>query len=164
MRIKSLILFDLKNVIIHSNKQTLEFITLYSITNKTDINNLFVYNALLNILEIYKNNKNGLVTFYLFQNDFNELLESTEINYNKFIKIITKRIDFPIIISKFSFEFFCKRLQTDCPEYDEIIDNYKFLSTIFDDIIKLIKKLKFYKIEDELVNNLKERFKLISIC
>jgi hypothetical protein len=74
MRIKSLILFDLKNVIIHSNKQTMEFITLYGITNKTDINNLFVYNALLNILEIYKNNKNGLVTFYLFQNDFNELL------------------------------------------------------------------------------------------
>ena len=98
------------------------------------------------------------------QNDFNELLESTEINYNKFIKIITKRIDFPIIISRFSFEFFCKRLQSDCPEYDEIINNYKFLSTIFDDIIKLIKKLKFYKIEDDLVNNLKERFRLISIC
>ena len=164
MRIKSLILFNLKNVIIHSNKQTLEFITLYNITNKTDINNLFVYNALLNILEIYKNNKNGLVTFYLFQNDFNELLESTEINYNKFIKIITKKIDFPIIISRLSFDFFCQKLQGDCPEYDEIIDNYKFLSSIFDNIIKLIKKLKFYKIEDELVNNLKERFKLISIC
>ena len=62
MRIKSLILFDLKNVIIHSNKQTLEFITLYGITNKTDINNLFVYNALLNILEIYKNATDFLST------------------------------------------------------------------------------------------------------
>ena len=55
MRIRSLILFDLENIVIHSNKKVLEFITLYNITNKTDINNLFTFYSLLEILEIYKN-------------------------------------------------------------------------------------------------------------
>ena len=162
MRILSLILFDLSDTIIHSNKKVLEFINLYNITNKTDINNLFIYNALLHILEIYKNNKGGLVVFYISQNNFNELLESKEeINYKKFIKLITKKIKFPIIISNLNFYYFCKLMESECPEYDEIVEGYEFLSSIFDDIIKTVKKLKFYKIEKEIVNNLKERFKLI---
>lgn len=163
MKIKSLILFNLKEIIIHSNKQTLEFISLYNIKNKTDINNIFVYNALLNILEVYKNNKRGLVCFYLSQDEFNYLLEPSEINYKKFIKIITKKIKFPIIISNLKFNYFCNKLEGDCPEYDEIIENYSFLSSIFDDIIKVVKHLRFYKIEKDLIQNLKERFKLISI-
>lgn len=162
MRVRSLILFDLKDSIIYSNKKVLEFISLYDIKNKTDINNLFVYFALLNILEIYKNNKNGLIVFYLSQENFNQLREKGDINYSKFIKIITKSIKFPIIISSISFSYFCSQMATNCPEYDEIIENYTFISGIFDDIIKLIKKLKFYKIENELMNNLKERIKLIS--
>ena len=163
MRIRSLILFDLKDTIIHSNKKVLEFISLYNITNKTDINNLFIYNALLNILEIYKNNKGGLVVFYLSREIFNELQDAKEeINYKKFIKLIIKKIKFPIIISSLSFQYFCSMMETNCPEYDEIVEEYTFLSSIFDDIIKIIKKLKFYKIERELINNLKERFKLIS--
>ena len=98
MKIRSLILFDLKDIIIHSNSKVLEFINLYNIKNKTDISNLFVFNALLKILEIYKNNKNGLIVFYISQNDFNQLHEKSEINYSKFIKIITKTVNFPIII------------------------------------------------------------------
>ena len=163
MRIRSLILFDLKDTIIHSNKKVLEFISLYNITNKTDINNLFIYNVLLHILEIYKNNKGGLIVFYLSQNNFNELQEAKEeINYKKFIKLITNKIKFPIIISSLNFYYFCSLMKTNCPEYDEIVEEYTFLSSIFDDIIKIIKKLKFYKIEKDIVNNLKERFKLIS--
>ena len=84
MRIRSLILFDLENIVIHSNKKVLEFITLYNITNKTDINNLFTFYSLLEILEIYKNNKNGLIVFYLSQESFNSLQEDTEIKYSKF--------------------------------------------------------------------------------
>lgn len=164
MKVRSLILFDLKDTIIYSNKKVLEFVSLYDIKNKTDINNLFIYNALLHILEIYKNNKGGLVVFYISQENFNDLADSKElINYKKFIKLITKKIKFPIIISTFDFYYFCKMMNNDCPEYDEIIESYTFLSTIFDDIIKLIKKLKFYKLEKDLIMNLKERFKLIAI-
>lgn len=162
MRIKSLIIFDLKNTILYSNKKALEFINLYNINNKTDINNLFVFNALLHILEIYKENKNGLIIFYFSQEDFNELQDSKDINYSKFLKIIMKKIKFPIIISNLNFYYFCKLIESDCPEYDEILDNYNFLSSIFDDIIKIVKKLKFYKIEKEMISDIKERFKLIS--
>lgn len=161
MRVRSLILFDLKNIIIHSNKKVLEFISLYNISNKTDINNLFVFFALSEILETYRNNKNGLIVFYLEQEDYNALQENTEINYSKFVKIITKKIKFPIIISSLGFSYFCSLMASDCPQYDEIVDSYVFLPTIFDDIVKLVKKLKFYKIEKDLVTNLKERFKLI---
>lgn len=162
MRIKSLIIFDLKNTILYSNNKVLEFINLYNINNKTDINNLFVFNALLHILEIYKENKNGLIIFYFSQEDFNELQDSKDINYSKFLKIIMKKIKFPIIISNLNFYYFCKLIESDCPEYDEILDNYNFLSSIFDDIIKIVKKLKFYKIEKEMISDIKERFKLIS--
>jgi hypothetical protein len=163
MRVRSLILFDLENIVIHSNKKVLEFITLYNITNKTDINNLFIFYALLEILEIYKNNKNGLIVFYLSQNNFNILQEKgSDISYSKFIKIITKKIKFPIIISNLSFSYFCSMLASDCPEYDEIIENYIFLSSIFDDLVKIIKKLKFYKIENTFIKDLKNRLKLIS--
>lgn len=163
MRIRSLILFDLENIVIHSNKKVLEFITLYNITNKTDINNLFTFYSLLEILEIYKNNKNGLIVFYLSQDAFNSLQEDTEIKYSKFLKIITKKIKFPIIISTLGFSYFCSLMATNCPEYDEIVEEYTFLPSIFDDIVKVVKKLKFYKIEKDLVHNLKERIKLISM-
>ena len=162
MRIRSLILFDLKDIIIHSNSKVLEFINLYNIKNKTDISNLFVFNALLKILEIYKSNKNGLIVFYISQNDFNQLREKSEINYSKFIKIITKTVNFPIIISNIGFSYFCSLMATNCPEYDEIIENYVFLSAIFDDLVKVIKKLKFYKIENDFILDLKNRLKLIT--
>lgn len=163
MRVRSLILFDLSSIIIHSNKKVLEFISLYDISNKTDINNLFVFFALSQILETYRTNKNGLIVFYLSQENYNNLQNKTEINYSKFIKIITKKVKFPIIISSLSFSYFCSLMASNCPQYDEIVENYIFLPSIFDDIIKLIKKLKFYKIEKELIINLKERFKLISM-
>lgn len=162
MRVRSLILFDLKNSIIHSNKKVLEFITFYGVTNKTDINNLFTFYALLDILETYRDNKNGLVVFYLSQDDYNALQEKGDINYSKFLKIITKKIKFPIIISSIGFSYFCSLMATNCPEYDEIIENYVFLSSIFDDIVKVVKKLRFYKIEKDFVYNLKERFRLIT--
>lgn len=162
MRVRSLILFDLKNTIIYSNKKVLEYISLYNITNKTDINNLFIFFALSNILEIYKNNKNGLVVFYISQDDFNVLQENGDINYKKFIKIITKKIKFPIIISSLSFSYFCSLMATNCPEYDEIIESYTFISTIFDDIVKIIKKMKFYKLEKVFISDLKQRLKLIT--
>lgn len=163
MRVRSLILFDLKDVIICSNKKVLEFIALYNISSKTDINNLFIFFSLSNILEIYKNNKNGMIVFYLSAEDYNSLQNNTEINYSKFARTIMKKIKFPIIISSLPFSYFCSLMATDCPEYDEIIENYAFLPSIFDDIVKVIKKLKFYKLEQEIVNNIKEQFKLISM-
>ena len=47
-------------------------------------------------------------------------------------------------------------------ENDEIIENYVFLSAIFDDLVKVIKKLKFYKIENDFILDLKNRLKLIT--
>lgn len=104
-----------------------------------------------------------MIVFYLSAEDYNSLQNNTEINYSKFTRTIMKKIKFPIIISSLPFSYFCSLMATDCPEYDEIIENYAFLPSIFDDIVKVIKKLKFYKLEQEIVNNIKEQFKLISM-
>ena len=76
---------------------------------------------------------------------------------------ITKKIKFPVIISSLSFSYFCTSLAANCPEYDEIVESYITLPSIFDDIIKVIKKLSFYKLENELVFDLKNRFKILTI-
>jgi hypothetical protein len=75
MRVRSLIIFDLKEAIISSNNKVFELMTLYNIKNKTDINNLFIFFTLSYILEIYKKNKNGLIVFYCNLNDYNKLHE-----------------------------------------------------------------------------------------
>lgn len=163
--IKSLNLFNLDEIVSFNAKKLLDFIFQYNISNKQDIYSLFVFYNLSDILDIYKNNK-GIIVFYLSTKCHNWLLEEEGIvrgmDFKKFIKLITKRIRFPIIISNLSFTGFKHLLEEDNPEYDEIINDYQFLSTLYEDIMQVIKKLKFYTIEDELLESTNEKIKFIS--
>lgn len=163
--IKSIVLFNLDEIISSNAKKLIEFIFQYNISNKQDIYSLFCFYNLSDILDVYKNNK-GIIVFYMSLKCQSWLLEEDGIikgmNFNKFIKLITKRIQFPIIISNLSFKGFQNILKENSPEYDELITNYKFLSTIYDDIADVIKKLKFYSIEDKLLKPVNEKIKLIS--
>lgn len=84
------------------------------------------------------------------------------IDFRKFIKLITKRIQFPIIISNLSFSGFNKMISEDGPEYEELIAGYEFVASLWEDIVDVVKKLKFYKLEDELVNSITEQIKLVT--
>lgn len=163
--IKSIILFNLDDIISASAKELIEFLFRYEVTNKQDIYSLFVYYNLSAILDVYKNNE-GMIVFYLSTKCHNWLCEGDgivrDMDFRKFIKLITKRIQFPIIISNLSFKGFEQMLSDNSPEYDELIADYQFISTYFDDIVSIIKKLKFYSIENELLKNMKEQIKLVS--
>lgn len=163
--IKSLNLFNLDEIVSANAKKLLEFIFQYKIDNKQDIYSLFVFFNLSDIIDVYKNNE-GMIVFYMSTKCHNWLLEDEGIirgmDFKKFIKLITKRIRFPIIISNLSFSAFENMLKEDNPEYDEIVANYEFISSLYDDIINVIKQLRFYQLENELLSSVKEQIKLIS--
>lgn len=159
MKIKALLIFDLNQIISNANHKVLDIIFSTNITNKKDLYNLFVFYSLCEILSIYENN-NGLILFY-FENNIST--EETFINYKRYIKLLTNKIKFPIINGNLTYKNFCNLLKTNCPEYDEIVNSYYFLSEIFDNIIKIIKSMKLFGIEKEFINDIKKRLKLISI-
>lgn len=162
MKVKALTIFDLKNIIEDANDCTLKYIYQYNISNKTDITNLFIHFAFTNIIKIYQNNT-GLIAFY-FSQDLKNKMEAAkcEINYIKFLNLITKKLKFPIIISSLSYELMIKMLLDECPEYEELILDFKMMSEIYPELVNVVKKLKFYKIEKEVINDIKSQFKLIS--
>lgn len=164
--VKSIVLFNLDEIVSANAKKLLDFIFQYNIDNKQDIYSLFVFFNLSDILDVYKNNK-GIIVFYLSTKCHNWLLEEEGIvrgmDFKKFIKLITKRIRFPIIISNLSFLAFENMLKEDSPEYDELIAGYQFISSLFDDIVRVIKQLRFYRLENQLLSSVKEQIKLISV-
>lgn len=164
MKVKSLIIFDLDTTIVQANKKVSELILLYDIKNKTDITNYFIFYCFEHIIKTYKENKSGLLLFYFNLESFNKLKEiKSEINYKKFLNLVTKKIKFPIVITPLSFSAFYNLLSLPCAEYDEIVENYNFFVDFYDDFYKVIKKLRFHKINETLTTNIKERIKLLSI-
>ena len=139
-------LFDLEPLIIESNNEVLKAMIEWGITNKTDISNLFIYNCIKRIITLYKCNKGGFLCFYINNEKYLELTENKfDINYKKFFKVIMKTIKFPIVVSSLPFETFLVLMMSDCPEYDEILSSNKSFANVVPDLIKVIKKLKFYK-------------------
>lgn len=163
--VKSLSLFNLDTIISANAKKLIDFIFQYQIESKQDIYSLFCYYNFCDILNIYKEN-GGIIVFYLSTKCHNWLLEDSgiirDINFSRFIKLITKRIRFPIIISNLSFAGFEQMLSEDSPEYDELINDYEFLSSLYEDIVSVIKNLKFYSLENELLKDVKAQIKLLS--
>lgn len=54
-------------------------------------------------------------------------------------------------------------MMSDCPEYDELIDSYNTFSSVIPDLIKTIKKLKFYKLEEDFSKDIKEQIKCLTV-
>ena len=164
MKIRSLILFDLEPLIIESNNQVLKLMVEWGLSNRTDISNLFIYYCIKRILNLYKTNKGGFICFYLSEEKYLELTENKfDVNYKKFFKVIMKTIKFPIVISSLPFETFLVLMMSDCPEYDELIDSYNTFSSVIPDLIKTIKKLKFYKLEEDFSKDIKEQIKCLTV-
>ena len=164
MKIRSLILFDLEPLIIESNNEVLKLMVEWGVSNRTDLSNLFIYHCIRRILNLYSVNKVGFICFYLAESKYIELTENKfDVDYKKFFKIVMKTIKFPIVISSLPYQTFLVLMMSDCPEYDEILNSNKMFASVIPDLIKVIKKLKFYKLEDEFVKNIKEQIKCITV-
>lgn len=165
IKLKSLNLFNLDDIISSKAKELIVFITKNSISNTRDITNIFIYYVFCELLEIYKK-QNGLILFYMSTKCYNWLLADDgivrEMNFKKLVDLFTKKIKFPIVITSLSFEDFKSLLASNSPEYDEIINEYKFISDFWEEIMKTIKSLKFYSIDDELSKDFNRTIDIIS--
>ena len=164
-RIKSLILFNLDKVVTTRVKDLIVFITSNSITNQRDITTILTYYIFCDILKVYKE-ENGLVLFYLSTKCYNWLLSDggivRDMDFKKVTDILTKKIKFPIVITSLSFDDFKNLLASNSPEYDEVINDYQFISDFWSEIIKVIKDLKFHSLDDKLSNSFVEQVEIIS--
>lgn len=163
--IKSLNLFNLDEVFVVRVKDLITFISKNSITNQRDIVTILTYYIFCDILKTYKE-ESGLVLFYLSTKCYHWLLSDggivRDMNFKKVADIFTKKIKFPIVITSLSFDEFKSLLSSDTPDYDEIINDYNFISDFWTEIMLLIKSLKFHSLDEELSNSFLEQMQIIS--
>ena len=163
--IKSLNLFNLDEVFASKVKELIVFITKNNIANHKDVVNILIYYVFCELIKIYKE-QSGLILFYLSTKCYNWLLSDggivRDVDFKKIIDLLTRKIKFPIVITSLTFDEFKTLLASDSPEYDEVINDYSFISTFFDEIIKTIKSLKFYSLDEELSNNFLEQLEIIN--
>lgn len=162
MKVKSIYFINLEEIIYKSNQKCIKFIAEFNTNNKKDLTNLFLHYFIYHILEIHSNNKNLLIILYMNQDIMNNLIINNDlINYKKFIRLITKTIKFPLVISTIDYITFFNLLNSDCAEYDEIVNNYIFLTDLFPKLVKYVKSLNFTKIENDFIIDLKRKMQTL---
>lgn len=164
-KIKSILLFNLDEIIQIEVGNLISFTTKYSITNRTDTQNLLIYYVLKRILEIYRDNR-GMIVFYLSKSCYNWLdtngAITRKLNFKKLINVFTKKIPFNIIISSLTFDKFESLMESNSPEYSEIVNDYRFISSYMTSIMRVIRSLRFHSLEESITQNLMEQIKIIS--
>ena len=157
--IKSLNLFNLDDLFAAKVKDLIVFISQNKITNKKDVISILSYYIFCEILKIYKS-QSGLVLFYMSTKCYNWLLSDggivRDVDFKKVIELFTKKIKFPIVITSLSYEEFKALLASNSPVYDEILNDYNFIGDFWEEILKVIKSLKFYTLDEELSRNFTE--------
>lgn len=158
-RIKSLVLSNLDDIFAIKVKELIVFISQNNITNTKDITNILTYYIFCEILKIYKS-QSGMVMFYMSTKCYNWLQSDggiiRDMDFKKVLDLFTKKIKFPIVITSLIFEDFQSMLSSNSPVYDELINEYKFISDFWEEIIKVIKNLKFYSLDETLQKNFSE--------
>lgn len=85
-----------------------------------------------------------------------------DMDFQRVVDIFTKKIKFPIVITSLSYTDFQNLLASNSPEYDEVINDYQFISDFWTEIMLLIKNLKFNSLDDKLSNSFLEQAEIIS--
>lgn len=159
MQARLLNLFNLNEIVENNAKKVHKLALFEGMTNKRDLFSLFCFYTLFDIVEIYKQ-QSGFITFWMSTDLQNELLKKEGyfdgICCKNFILLITKKIPFPLVISSLQFDDFCKLLSTNCAEYDEILEHYKFMGELLPQIINEARKLKLSRFAKSLIADLNE--------
>lgn len=164
-RIKSLVLSNLDDIFASKVKDLIVFISQNSINNTKDITNILIYYVFCELLKIYKS-QSGMILFYMSTKCYNWLQSDggvvREMDFKKVVDLFTKKIKFPIVITSLSYDDFQSMLASNSPTYDELVNEYKFISEFWDEILKVIKNLRFYSLEDNLQKNFLEHLEYIT--
>lgn len=164
MRVKSIILFDLSDIIKDVNREVLKYNIEYGLSSKRDLTNLFLSAVFIRMVECYLKDKTKFTTFFISKQHREEMMNTDKsclINYKKFLKLVDKTFDFPLIESNLEYKFFVELLKGDAPEYDEIIQNHRSFAEIMPKMYEIVSKLKFSKLCQTLLGDNKNLFQLL---
>lgn len=162
MKVRSLFIVDLAKIIREVESFVVQFMSETGITLMNDLTNLFISRVFLKMAEIYKNQHEAFVVFYL-DSDIKEHLLDCEgiILYKRFFRIMEKEVKFPTVIGNLKYELFANMMKTECPEYDEVVANHRSFVELFPKLSKVILRAKYYRLKGEVIDDVQNKCKMM---
>lgn len=162
MKVRSLFIVDLSEIIKRVEKGVVDFMVETKIDVVNDLTNLFISRVFLEMSEVYKEHHEAFVVFYL-DSGIKEYLLDCEgvINYKRFFRIMEKEVKFPVIFANLPYDKFANMMKTECPEYDEVVANHRSFVELFPKLNKVILRAKYYRLKGEVVDNIKNKCKMM---
>lgn len=162
MKVRSLFIVDLSEIIKRVEKGIVDFMVETKIDVVNDLTNLFISRVFLEMSEVYKEQHEAFVVFYLDSEIKEHLLDCEGvILYKRFFRIMEKEVKFPSVIGNLKYELFSNMMKTECPEYDEVVANHKSFAELFPKLKVVIERLKFYRLKGEVVDDIKNKCKMM---
>ena len=162
MKVRSLFIVDLSEIIKRVEKGIVDFMVETKIDVVNDLTNLFISRVFLEMSEVYKEQHEAFVVFYLDSEIKEHLLDCEGvILYKRFFRIMEKEVKFPTVIGNLKYELFANMMKTECPEYDEVVANHKSFVELFPKLKAVIERLKFYRLKGEVVDDIKNKCKMM---
>jgi hypothetical protein len=162
MKVRSLYLVNLAEIIQKVEKSVLQFSIDTGIELVSDLTNLFISRVFLEMSEVYKHQHDAFVSFYLDQKIKLHLLDCEGfIKYQRFFRIMELEVKFPVIIANIEYEKFAEMMKRECPEYDEVVANHRSFVELFPKLKKVILRAKYNRLNKEVVEDLQNRCKMM---
>lgn len=162
MKIRSLYLVNLADIIKKVEKSVLQFSVETGIDVVNDLTNLFISRVFLEMSEIYKMQHDAFVAFYIDQKIKLHLLDCEGfILYKRFFRIMELEVKFPVIIANIDYEKFAEMMKGNCPEYDEVVANHRSFVELFPKLKKVITRAKYHRLSKEVVEDIQNRCKMM---
>lgn len=117
----------------------------------------------MEMASVYKEVKNALIVFYIKQDEKDTLLKTKDVvNYKKFFAMVEKKMGFPFTSGGLVYESYCNMLNGDCPEYEEILLSHHSFADVLPEMCNVVRRLKYHKINRDLLKNEKELFSCLT--
>lgn len=156
MKVKAIYLVDLSAIIREVNPTVLRFSVKYGVDSVSDLTNLFVSRVIVKMTDVYKEVHSAFVVFYISREHEEELRAARDlINYRRFFTML-KKVRFPMISSNLPYSLFAEALKGNSPEYDEAVQNHHSFAELAPRLSAYVRKMKFHKIDDELIADERE--------
>lgn len=162
MKVRSLFIVDLSEIIKRVEKGIVDFMVETKIDVVNDLTNLFISRVFLEMSEFYKEQHEAFVAFYLDSKIKEHLLDCDGvILYKRFFRIMEKEVKFPVIFANLPYDKFANMMKTECPEYDEVVANHRSFVELFPKLKIVIERLKFHRLKGEVVDDIKNKCKMM---
>ena len=162
MKVRSLFIVDLSEIIKRVEKGIVDFMVETKIDVVNDLTNLFISRVFLEMSEVYKEQHEAFVVFYLDSGIKEHLLDCDGvILYKRFFRIMEKEVKFPVIFANLPCDKFANMMKTECPEYDEVVANHRSFVELFPKLSKVILRAKYHRLKGEVIENVQNKCKMM---